>query len=176
VSTTVSTPGATPIEMRLPPRLRRFTEYILAVAHHEAGHAAACHEYGIRYRYVYVSLRTPGNGHVRGYIKDYRETEEEIVFLCAGPIAEVKFLGRAVNPYVYESHARSDRSKADALARKLCDSEKSAQQVLARCWDVSNEIVEQRWSEIQAVAFALIGRPKLRYAEVARVVKARKNK
>jgi ATP-dependent Zn protease len=156
---------------------------LLQIAHHEAGHAVAHLEFGLRQGRVTIqpdpsrdSLGHTELRHPRWMLKEpigrYEEqrrrlhAENVIIAALAGRIAEQKYVGRKI----IWGHERDYHAARDLAATVVSFHDKVLQAFLNYCEEQSKVLVTSRWPEIQAVAHSLVERKSLKAREIREVI------
>jgi hypothetical protein len=155
----------------------RRLQIIRETAYHEAGHAVAAWNYGVRFKHVTIIAEEDSFGHLmhsppKWFHPDYDSSDRMamraqryIIISFAGQLAQAKFRGK---------HPRwgmgSDNRNAVNMAFYMCGSEKTVDAYLRSCWSASNDLVNVRWREIKVVAKALLARNILKYEDVLEVI------
>jgi hypothetical protein len=152
-----------------------------ATAHHEAGHAVAAFYFDHSINYVTIKpgkdfagrcIRPPGYGRnfepESGAIsaRQYVTMLDNIVISFAGHEAEAAHSGR--QNWV---GSRSDREKAADLALYISGGPEDASALLRWRRITARGLVETRWTEITAVAAALLDRETLTGGEVREAIR-----
>jgi ATP-dependent Zn protease len=156
---------------------------LLQIAHHEAGHAVAHLELGLRQGRVTIqpdpsrdSLGHTELRHPRWMLKEpmsrYEEqrrrlhAEHVIIAALAGRIAEQKYVGRRIT----WGHERDYHAARDLASTVISYHDKVLQTFLNYCEEQSKALVGARWPEIQAVAHVLVERKSLKAHEIREVI------
>jgi hypothetical protein len=132
------------------------------VAHHEAGHAGACDEWGIPYSSIHVSVGRDFWGNVRlsGHVMTSKATVDELEYaaMClAGSesealwLMEVQGMRKGKARAVAEGHAGVDIRDAREAVQDIRGGFHEAERKARR-------LVESRWRRITRIADSLVKR------------------
>ena len=149
-----------------------------ALAHHEAAHAVVSYALDLRFKYVTVLPSEDALGHIRhirhpkwfkpdidpsSRAKAY--AERHIVTALAGQIGESVFLGK--RPKL----GQQVNSEAVDMASLFCGgSDATLEAHLNYCWCMAKALVDLHWSQIQALAAALLERKTIRYRAAVEII------
>ncbi len=172
------------------PKRRRFTRE-QRVAYHEAGHAVLY--FNLKHVPAARSVTIVPAGDVLGSVEGAlsASTPEELSILVekigdlelhhaidhaltwlAGPEAERQLTGR----YNHQA-ARSDYERLDGWLRSWCDEDQKETDAFARWLRIRcDRLVRVHWGEIKAVAEALLERKTLTGRQIARVIRAERER
>jgi ATP-dependent Zn protease len=140
-----------------------------STAFHEAGHAVAARELGLAVRYATIVPEPGSLGHIRYYEwpltqqPDVRWTpavrircENSIIVALAGPTAEQRHTDRWDHV-----GASGDYEAAADMALRVCVTSESSDAYMAWLGIRTNELIDQQWASIHAVATALLKRSRI---------------
>ncbi len=156
----------------------RLCRRLRATACHEAGHAVAAWHTDLKFRRVTIKPEDDSLEHLlhsrfpkwfnpeldKGdRARMYAEHLIEVGF--AGQLAEAKFRGRRPR-----FGMRSDSQSAVDTAIWFHEPGKTLDAYLRYCWCVSENLVNFRWREIEALAVALLERETLNYLDAIEII------
>ena len=155
------------------------------IAYHEAGHAVAWHQNGVRFRVISIVPDQDGSlGRVSMSIpKWYRAavngctdsikarvyTEKLVIGQMAGHLAQEKYAGKSPDFETYES----DLEKSLELVCRFVGSERSAGAYMRLLWEMARDLVEMEttWNQIEALAAALLDRQTIGYRDASAIIR-----
>jgi hypothetical protein len=161
-------------------------------AYHEAGHAIACLANGVEIVECWITDATPTpTGKVEHEYPIYlitggRDVKEEtytpeveaaylkeIMIALAGEAAQRRYEPSSLDGDL-ESSLGGDRAKVQHLLACIKGSDDAKKAMLAECKRQVDALIEERWSEVRALANELIRRQRLTGAEVAALLSSPK--
>jgi hypothetical protein len=159
---------------------RALLRNLRATAQRQAGHAVACMYLGLRFRYVTIPKKDETRGRVQFGGEKKRQAEDlrfsqdqsfrirdprHLIARFAGQIAEHRFTGRR---FMHLSDSDDQRIANDAFHCWFSSNTERA--YLHYCWCAAEDVVRQRWTDVEAVATQLLEVRMLRENDVREIV------
>jgi hypothetical protein len=152
----------------------------MAIAFHEAGHAVACFEEGIRIRDVSIESNVESDGRVThrsplgvnldldSSHRSRLKVERRVRVCLAGPIAHRRFSKRSYRDF----QGADDHKLASELLVKIVGSMEELEAYLNLLSIQADALVTLQWGQVKAVARALVDRRVLSGREVAEIIRS----